>query len=220
MNIKAIEELPILFWQKALMILVGAGIKDASEIGINTGILTHSEKDKNTFLKNRTIFKKTLEECLPKCEIPFKVKDYSPLDNLYNVGFKVYHQPIEIARSDEYLKKLGLYLDDTKIQNRDEELGKLFNFPKTAIDNYTNQKEFYVEEQRIHNHLRPFFSFRLSAKHYEEELKTFQLWLETVKEHSPFVYAGLMQNNLYQPTNASKEIIDVLNDMYDLMNME
>jgi hypothetical protein len=115
-----------------------------------------------------------------------------------------------IANNQEVLESLSnLFFGDHLNSSVCLELGKIYGFPKTAIEAFkknhnsmininNNKDEFFLTweevEEKIPKDLQPFIGFKFSKDHWEEELKILEKWAEEIKLVSPELYKLKIQS--------------------------
>lgn len=220
MNIQKIEGSDFDIEERIDLVLVGAGVKPATEISYKGK--TYSEANDRYIISQEE--EETLMQTVKGFDIPFVFKSSlmtieppikldEQVKQIKNKGFQIdadnIRELLESVKDTEYLYfyfgrdiKLAVKLRDVmKLpqSEREYEAGILFGYPETAVRNFVENSVksgvYTPEELRpiyIPEELRPFSHFVFSKDHAHEELSTPRLWHDTIKELSPRLYAELV----------------------------
>ena len=105
-----------------------------------------------------------------------------------------------IAKDEIYIKMFNVLPEvaEGEIGHRekvDDDLGKLYGFPNTAIEAFIEGEEALVsvDFKELPDDIKredymAFAGFRLSKKHWREELETVKKWAEDIKQADPSLY--------------------------------
>ncbi len=181
-KVKLIERSDISLKERSEAILVYSNQKPATTIIVQN--MDHYDKSTNTYkLPEKKL--ESILKTLRRTGIPFEKGDVEMFDPVMAQSSNGTWQPmyyveraiISIAQTRDLAERL-MYTED------EEEIGKLYGYPKTAIDAYLGQTE----------ELEKWFTqFIFSADYFKDELKSTSMrWENALKKVSPDTYKEVL----------------------------
>ncbi|MDO8499290.1 MAG: hypothetical protein Q7S66_01370 [bacterium] len=162
-SIKAIEALRFGSMQKAELILVLLGVKQATDVVLYSWNDT-PQKTEDWFTQARL--------CATKLQID--------QNNIEGLSAKY-----AVARDQPTADRLAL-LDPSRDH---AEFGRMMSYPQTAIDAFGGLTKLDRDDYPDMNGI--IFNCALSKDHYTEELRLLRYWSELIKKYSPAIYSEL-----------------------------
>ena len=161
-KIKEIATLRIGAGIKAELILVLLGVKNATELTVNTWN-DPPEKVEGVLADSKLIFKK----------ITFNKENKNVLSS-YTIS-------LTQEKADKLAEVDGL--------EDHQAVGELYSFPQTAIDAFVNSTKLELEDYPDMKGI--IFLFALSKDHWQEEVELLKYWSQLIEKYAPELFVEL-----------------------------
>lgn len=181
--------------EKIELVLIKAGFKPVTDITLySESWVKESEENRKTVDSDKV---RQFENLLENLGLVIKVNE-SEIDEFSRIEDEQPEREIVMQR-----EKITITVgrDQATIEKfmqavqhgNDEEMGELFEYPKTAIEAYLGKRES-IKRQDLPAEIKekdfyPFIQFGvLSKENWEKEIETAKLWASVVKRNSPKLF--------------------------------
>ncbi len=189
-KVRIIEQSPLHIDDKIELLLVYAGTRPATVIHLQYHASHDRERRESVFYRDDHPEK--ISRIVKRIGLPHKLDERECLEIVDPYNGEITAVDIVSLYVARDQKTLGRMINAYKRLD-DEEMGRCFGYPETAIQAYTGKRPVFEKDFHHPHHQGYFFQFLQSMDFFREELETGNMWYETVRRLSPKLLAEALE---------------------------